>query len=139
MNLIGTDDVVIVIVPGISQGTVHVPPKVLAFRGVKQVGSITSGKRGVNVTMIAVVSASGNSIPPLFVFQRVFFKDHMLKCAANSSGWSTSTIFLEYMDHFIENIKKNAQEPHLVIMDNHKSHVTIEVIDKAIGTIISYF
>ena len=53
--------------------TVHVPPKVIAPKGKKQVGGMTSAERGTTVTMIAAVSASGNSVPPLFVFPRVNF------------------------------------------------------------------
>lgn len=36
---------------------------VFATKGVKQIGSITSGEHGVNVTMIAAENATGNSIP----------------------------------------------------------------------------
>lgn len=61
--------------------TVHVPPKVLAAKGKKQIGGMTSDKNGTLVTMIAAVSASGNSVPPLFVFPRVNFKPFMLNVA----------------------------------------------------------
>lgn len=59
--------------------TVHVPPKVLATRGEKQVGSMTSGERDINVTMIAAVSAISNHVPPMLIFPRVHFKEHMLR------------------------------------------------------------
>ncbi|GBL87493.1 hypothetical protein AVEN_266245-1, partial [Araneus ventricosus] len=61
--------------------TVHVPPKVIAGKGIKQVSQMTSGERGKLVTMISAVNAIGNTVPPLFVFPRKFFKDHMLKGA----------------------------------------------------------
>lgn len=48
--------------------TVHNPPKILAPKGVKAVGGMTSGERGVNVTMIAAVNAIGNSVPPFLCF-----------------------------------------------------------------------
>ena len=61
--------------------TVHVPPKILAPRGVKQIGSMTSGERGSNVTMIAAINGTGNSIPPMLISPRVNFKDYMMKGA----------------------------------------------------------
>ncbi|ELU12087.1 hypothetical protein CAPTEDRAFT_205214 [Capitella teleta] len=58
--------------------TVQKPPKVIAAKGVKQIGQITSAERGVLVTMVGCINAQGNSIPPLLVFPRVNFKEHML-------------------------------------------------------------
>lgn len=65
--------------------TVHVPPKILATKGLKQVGSMTSGERGTNVTMIAAINAGGGFIPPMLIFPRVNFRDHMLKGAPPGS------------------------------------------------------
>lgn len=42
--------------------TVHVPPKILASKGVKQIGSMTSAARGANVTIIAAVNAGKYAI-----------------------------------------------------------------------------
>ena len=88
--------------------TVHVPPKVIAGKGIKQVGQMTSGERGKLVTIISAVNAGGNTVPPLLVFPRKFFKDHMLKGAppgtigvANPSGWSSPQIFILYLKHFV--------------------------------------
>ena len=91
--------------------TVHVPPKILAQKGKKQIGSITSAERGNNVTMIAAINATGSSIPPLLVFPRTKFKDYMLNGAppgsvgaASKSGWSNEVIFLQFLEHFISNV-----------------------------------
>jgi hypothetical protein len=40
--------------------TLHVPPKIIPAKGMKEVGSVTSGERGLNVTMIVAVNAIGN-------------------------------------------------------------------------------
>ena len=58
--------------------TVHKPPKVLADKKARQVEQVTSAERGVLVTMIGCVSASGGTVPPLLIFSRVNFKPHML-------------------------------------------------------------
>ncbi|XP_065654929.1 uncharacterized protein LOC136081532 [Hydra vulgaris] len=118
--------------------TVHVPPKILAPKGKKQIGSITSAERGNNVTMIAAINATGNSIPPLLVFPRAKFKDYMLNnCppgsvgAANKSGWSNEVIFVQFLEHFISNVRPSIKKPVLLLMDNHESHVNISVIELA--------
>ena len=59
--------------------TVHKPVKVVAAKGSKQVGQMTSGERGTLVTICAAVNAIGNALPPFLVFPRVNFQHHMLK------------------------------------------------------------
>uniref|UniRef100_A0A0A9VUF8 Jerky protein-like protein n=2 Tax=Lygus hesperus TaxID=30085 RepID=A0A0A9VUF8_LYGHE len=58
--------------------TVQVPPKIIAQKGTRNVGTIASAERGTNVTMIATINALGNSIPPVLVFPRVKYKDFMI-------------------------------------------------------------
>lgn len=118
--------------------TVHVPPKIIAPKGIKQVGSMTSSERGVNVTMIACVNAAGNHVPPILIFPRVHFKQYMLNGAppgsiggANPSGWSNEQLFVQYLDHFISFVKPSKDDPVLLILDNHDSHISIEGIVKA--------
>lgn len=118
--------------------TVHNPPKILAPKGVKAVGGMTSGERGVNVTILATVNAIGNSIPPLFVFPRVHFKDHMLKGAppgsvgaAAPSGWSNEVVFVQYLEHFITHTKPSPKDPVLLLLDNHESHISVAAISRA--------
>lgn len=120
--------------------TVHNPRKVLAPKKIKQLGKFTSGERGVNNTLIACINAVGNSVPPLIIFPRVFFKDNMLKGAppgstgaANQSGWSTELIFRQYLDHFIKFAKPTKEKPVLLIMDNHETHISIDIIEKAVS------
>jgi hypothetical protein len=76
--------------------TVQKPPKVIAAKGAKQVGQITSAERGVLVTMVGCINAQGTFIPPFLVFPRVHFKQHMIQGSppgavgvANPSGWIT--------------------------------------------------
>lgn len=118
--------------------TVHIPPKILAQKGAKQIGTMTSGERGANVTIIAAVNGVGNTVPPLFVFPRVHLKEHMLKGAppgsvgaANPSGWSNEAIFYKFIEHFLSHAQPSLAKPHLLIYDNHESHISLNVINKA--------
>lgn len=49
--------------------TVHRPKNVIAKRGAKQIGRVTSGERGQNVTLACTVSAAGQALPPFLCFQ----------------------------------------------------------------------
>lgn len=118
--------------------TVHKLPKVIAAKGCKQVGGITSGERGTNITIIGCINALGNSVPPVLIFPRVHLKNPMLNGAppgtygtCHPSGWSTGEKFIEFMDHFIKHVKPSKDKKVLLLLDNHESHITIEAINKA--------
>ena len=118
--------------------TVQKPRQIFAQAGTKQVERITSGKRGENVTMCACVNATENTLPPAFVFPQVHFKAHMLKGATNrslglscSSGWINSDVFSEVLKHLIGHMTVSKQNPGLLVLDNHSSHLGLEVINVA--------
>ncbi|XP_065667788.1 uncharacterized protein LOC136088062 [Hydra vulgaris] len=118
--------------------TVHKPVKVIAGKGVKQIGQVTSAERGTLVTMVGCINGFGNFIPPFLIFPRVHFRSHMLKGAptgtkgdANPSGWINIEIFLKWFDHFVEYGHPSKDHPLLLIMDNHKTHISFELMDKA--------
>ena len=120
--------------------TVQKPKRVLAETGVKQVSSVVSQERGTLVTLCCAVNAIGNSIPPYFVFPRVHVQNHWLLTAPPGSqmsghpkatGWMTSENFLLFMQHFVNYAKPSEGHKILLILDNHQSHVSLEVIDYA--------
>lgn len=49
--------------------TVTDTPNVIASKGVKQIGQMATAERGTLVTMCAVVSGDGNSLPPVLIFR----------------------------------------------------------------------
>ncbi|KAL0809235.1 hypothetical protein ABMA28_011454 [Loxostege sticticalis] len=118
--------------------TVQKPTKVVAKKGDKQVGAITSAERGTLVTLAAAASAVGNSIPPFFVFPRVHFKDHFIrdgpvgcKGGSNPSGWMTEDLFVDFLKHFHNHVKSTQEKPCLLLLDNHSSHLSIEGLNFA--------
>ncbi|GBN39962.1 hypothetical protein AVEN_275079-1 [Araneus ventricosus] len=50
--------------------TVQKPNKIIDRRGFSQIGRMTSSERGSLVTMAFAVNATGNSVPPYFIFPR---------------------------------------------------------------------
>jgi len=48
-----------------------------------------------------------------------------------ATGWMTAENFLEFMKHFELHAKPTAEHPVLMIVDNHSSHISIEVMEYA--------
>lgn len=128
--------------------TVHVPGPIVAPKGIKQIGGCTSAERGTLVTMIAGVNAIGNHIPPMLIFPRVYFKERMLSGApvgtigaATSTGWSNEEMFLKFLEHFMKHVKSSKEERVLLIMDNHETHLSVDVLERAssVGIVIVTF
>ena len=118
--------------------TVQTPKQVLATKGSKQVGSVTSGERGELVTVVAAVNAIGNAIPIMLVFPRVNYKDHFLRGApalsigcATRSGWINEEKFLDFLNHLIKHTRASLDSPILVIMDNHEAHISLRAVNLA--------
>lgn len=66
------------------------------------------------------------------------FKSHMLNGASpgnygncHPTGWSTGEISVMFLDHFVKHVKPTKDNTVLLIIDNHETHVTIDVINKA--------
>jgi len=118
--------------------TVTKPSKVVAERGLKQVGAITSAERGTLVTVAIAVNVIGNATPPMFIFPRVNFYSHFIRDGpvgaigtANKSGWMMEGDFLVFMKHFVKYAKPSLETPVLLLLDNHSSHLSIEAITYA--------
>ncbi|KAF2890589.1 hypothetical protein ILUMI_15584, partial [Ignelater luminosus] len=118
--------------------TAQKPRKILAEKGSKQVNQCTSAERGALVTICSIVSAAGTYLPPALVFPRKYFKAHMLAGVpagslglANTSGWMTSDLFIQVLDHFIKFTNSCSENPTLLIYDNHESHISLATVEKA--------
>lgn len=118
--------------------TVQQTKKVVATKGQKQVGQVTSGERGQLVTICCAISASGRKIPPFMVFPRVNFKPLMIANApkgtagvAHISGWMNGENFILFLKHFASHVKCTKEKKVLLLMDNHESHITLKSLDYA--------
>lgn len=47
------------------------PQKIVGLEGKKQIGTITSGERGVNTTAVCCASVAGQFVPPMLIFIRI--------------------------------------------------------------------
>ena len=49
--------------------------KIVGRKGKRKGGSITSGERGVNITMVCAVSTAGFYVPPMIILKRKKFNN----------------------------------------------------------------
>lgn len=115
---------------------VHAPRKILAKRGLKQVGKITSGEKGVTTTAVCAFSASGNYIPPMLIFKRKRMMELLLRGsppgtlgACSDNGWITNELFLKWLKHFAAHAKPSVDEKVILLLDGHASHKTLEAVE----------
>ena len=81
--------------------TVQKPNKVVALKGGKQIGSITSIKRGQMITICSAGNATRNFAPPMLVFPRKKFNNHFSRKGQMDAwelqpclvGWNFSFIY----------------------------------------------
>ena len=118
----------------------HKPGKVLAQKGKKGIGAITSAERGKNVTVVACVSATGSYVPPMMIFPRVRMKPELLDGSppgtvgyASKGGWINAELFECWVDHFIKVVQPTHRASKvLLILDGHSSHTkNVRLIEKA--------
>ncbi|XP_047139062.1 uncharacterized protein LOC124814980 [Hydra vulgaris] len=121
-----------------SVSTVVKPSKIVAAKGKRNVGAITSGDRGTNVTMVTAVSAFGNTVPPMFVFPRKNYKDYFVNngppdCigVGNGRGWVTDIKFKNFMQNLIRHVRPSNECKILLILDNHSSQLHFETLNLA--------
>ena len=106
------------------------PKKILAKKGKKTVGVVTSLEKGKTITAVCCVSAAGAYCPPFLIFPRKRFKAELLDGGpagaigvANESGWVNEDVFLQWFEHFLKVFQPQHRScPSLLIMDGHASH-----------------
>jgi hypothetical protein len=123
----------------------HKPPSVIADSTYCP-PAITSGK-GKTITVIGGCSASGMQIPPFFVFPGKRMKAELLAGkttgadgAVSDTGWSNMQIFKQYLKyHFLKYVPGRGENKILLILDGHKSHVTVGLAEWAMENGIILF
>ena len=112
------------------QGT---PSKIIARKGKKQVGSITSAERGVLVTAVLCRSAAGNYVPPMLIFPRQRWKEELIDGAPPGSKHTyISDMFVQWFNNFLQVSSRGPNKPVLLVHDGHATHTkNITVLDLA--------
>ena len=111
---------------------------VLACKGVKQIGIVTSGEKGQTTTVVCAFNAVGHYIPPAVIFKRKNKAERLMRGAPpgsiqliSDSGWMTTEQFSIWLDHFARSTGASPSSRILLILDNHVSHCSMSNIIKA--------
>ncbi|KAL2094710.1 hypothetical protein ACEWY4_009429 [Coilia grayii] len=114
---------------------VQKPNKIVGTKGKRQVGRVTSGERGFTITAACAMNAAGQFFPPLFIFPRKRMNNRLMFGAppgsvggVTDSGWMDSALFLQWLKHFSSIVGCTPQRPHILILDSHHSHKTLEAV-----------
>lgn len=113
-------------------------PKVVTTKGKKVVAKIVSAERGITVTAICCMNASGHYIPPAFIYPRKRPRDDLLDggpsesiCMVSDSGFVNTELFVNWLHHFKYFARPSQEDPVLLILDNHSSHISLEAVKYA--------
>ena len=114
---------------------VHKPANIIATKGAKAVGKMTSGEKGKTITVICATNAVGTYIPPMFIFPRKRMVELLMHNAptgalghCTESGWTDEQSFLKWLKHFTTIAKPSKEEKHIIILGGHHSHKTLEAV-----------
>ena len=114
---------------------VHKPGNVIATKGARSVGKITSGEKGKTVTVVCATNAAGNYIPPMMIFPRKRMVDSLMHNApagavglCTTKGWTDEDCFVKWLQHFTSIAKPSQDKKHIIILDGHHSHKTLQAV-----------
>ncbi|XP_045501117.1 uncharacterized protein LOC123698513 [Colias croceus] len=108
--------------------------KVLGPKGYRNLYQIKAGNEKDNLTVLVTFNASGEICPPLIVFPYIrppkSVTDSMPKdwtLGRSESGWMNGDVFFEYIVNDFNKwiTEKNIKKPVLLLVDGHKSHMSL--------------
>ncbi|XP_018370138.1 PREDICTED: uncharacterized protein LOC108765788 [Trachymyrmex cornetzi] len=113
--------------------------KIIAKKGRRQVGAITSAERGQTVTAEICFSAAGVFVPPMLIFSRVRMQNEFeiglppsALAVSHESGWMTKELFVVWFKKFIAFSGASHSRKVLLLFDGHSTHTkNLELIDLA--------
>ena len=115
--------------------------KVFASRGTRNVHTITSNEREW-ISVLTSINANGETIPNYYIFKGMrSARDYLALCengaifGMQKRNWVDAYHFSKWMDHFVNILKGRSllstTSRHLLVLDGHKAHLTLEVVQKA--------
>ena len=110
-----------------------------------KVSGKTSYEQGNTVTMLCFVNAAGGRFGGSFIYpvkkvnlkKMINLPDGFIPLAT-SSGWMTADLFLISLKHLFSQVHCTPEKPILLILDNHISHISWQVVEycKEVGIIL---
>ena len=114
---------------------VHKPGNVIATKGARSVGKITSGEKGRTVTIVCATNVVGNYVPPMIIFPRKMMTESLMHNApagavglCTPKGWIDEECFMKWLKHFATIVRPSTEKKHMIILDGYHSHKTLQAI-----------
>ena len=86
--------------------------KIIAEKGKKLVGILSSSERGESSTCVVCVSATGSYIPPMIIYRRKRMKEELTNggpvgavYSCQENGWMSNDGFIIWLKHFIDCVR----------------------------------
>ena len=92
------------------------------------------GESGTLTTLMVCSNAAGNIMLPFLIFKGSIALDASsypsgVKLHCSKSGYMESELFLEFLKHFQQHRVQVPNKKVLLILDGHKTHVTLEAVE----------
>lgn len=110
--------------------------KVIGPANMKNIYEIKSGKDKEQITVLLTINAAGQIVSPMIVYPLVRISRDIAVNVPNSwsigkssSGWMNGPLYYEYIANVFDPwLKANdIQKPVLLLVDGHRSHLTLQV------------
>jgi hypothetical protein len=112
--------------------------------GSKSVYNIEADQKE-HLSVLSCINADGGCIPNFYILKGTYFLKDYVKCceenvvmAMQPNAWMTKWLFESWISHFIGFLKKglgiDLNNRHLLILDGHNSHVSLEVVTLAMNS-----
>lgn len=114
----------------------HKMDKIVTTKGKKMVSKVVAAEKGETCTLVACMNVLGFPVPPGLIIPRVRHHEKYYRgCSPGTlqlhseSGFMKTPLFLQWLEHFKSYAKPSAEQPVLLILDNHASHINVETIN----------
>ena len=98
-----------------------------------------------HLSVLSCINADGGKILNFYILKGIYFQQDYVKnyeedavMAMQPNTWMTKWLFHFWILHFIGTLKKtteiNENNRHLLVLDGHNSHVTLEVVKSAMNS-----
>ncbi len=108
----------------------HKTTQVIGRKGKRQVASLSSAERGRLITVVTCMSAGGQHMPAKLIWPRQRMNPTLMNgtppgttYSCHESGWIQTDSFAEWFTEFIHFTKPTEQDPVVLVLDGHYSHV----------------
>ena len=100
--------------------------KIIAEKGKKQVGILSSSECSESSTCVVCVSATGSYVLPMIIYRRKRMKEELTNggpvravYSCQEKGWMSNDSFITWLKHFIYCVRPQHDQKVVLVLDGH--------------------